>query len=233
MKRFFSEVCVAAGDGGFAVTLDERPIKTPAGLALLLPSKPLADLVAQEWRACGETIKPSDLPHTQLSNTAIDRTASDPGNVVDAICAYVETDLTCYRASRPESLKDMQSRHWDPPLAWVAEHLGLHLTTTTALMGHSQPEGSALMMPSLIADLDAFALTALHEMTTLTGSVVLTLNFAHAALSAQQAWQAATVDEHYQSKRWGEDAEAADALSKKQEQFLAAAAFWTSLKATV
>jgi chaperone required for assembly of F1-ATPase len=53
-----------------------------------------------------------------------------------------------------------------------------------------------------------FALAALHVMTTITGSVVLALAVAHARLSAQQAWAAAHLDEDFQMRAWGEDAEA-------------------------
>ena len=42
MKRFYKEVAVAPRDGGFAVLLDGRPVKTPAQNGLVLPIEALA-----------------------------------------------------------------------------------------------------------------------------------------------------------------------------------------------
>ena len=53
-----------------------------------------------------------------------------------------------------------------------------------------------------------FALAALHVMTTLTGSVLLALAVAHGALTLDEAWTAAHVDEDFEMRAWGEDAEA-------------------------
>jgi chaperone required for assembly of F1-ATPase len=45
-------------------------------------------------------------------------------------------------------------------------------------------------------------------MTTLMGSVLLSLAHVRGAISAEQAWAAAHVDEDWQISQWGEDAEA-------------------------
>jgi chaperone required for assembly of F1-ATPase len=59
-----------------------------------------------------------------------------------------------------------------------------------------------------VEGLDAFALAALHTITTLTGSAVLALATARGRLTAAEAWAAAHLDEDWQISRWGEDAEA-------------------------
>ena len=46
MKRFYKEVAVAPADGGFAVLLDGRPVKTPARNTLALPTEELAAAIA-------------------------------------------------------------------------------------------------------------------------------------------------------------------------------------------
>ena len=48
MKRFFKEVSVAPAKEGFAVLLDGRPIRTPAGKALTLPTETLASANVQD-----------------------------------------------------------------------------------------------------------------------------------------------------------------------------------------
>jgi chaperone required for assembly of F1-ATPase len=47
-------------------------------------------------------------------------------------------------------------------------------------------------------------------MTTLTGSALLALALSRGALSVEEAWSAAHVDEDWQIEQWGEDAEAAE-----------------------
>ena len=51
MKRFYKEVSVAPTEGGFAVLLDGRSVKTPARNTLVLPTQKLATAIAAEWRA--------------------------------------------------------------------------------------------------------------------------------------------------------------------------------------
>ena len=58
---------------------------------------------------------------------------------------------------------------------------------------------------------DAFGLTALHELVTLSGSLVLGLAVARGALAAEVAWDLSRIDESWQEEQWGCDAEAAAA----------------------
>ncbi|MCH7862497.1 MAG: ATPase, partial [Proteobacteria bacterium] len=54
MKRFWKDVTVENGQ----VALDGKPVRTPDRAPLALPSPALAEAVAEEWRAVGETIDP-------------------------------------------------------------------------------------------------------------------------------------------------------------------------------
>ena len=73
----------------------------------------------------------------------------------------------------------------------------------------AQPQAAKAAVARALAGYDAFALTALHVMTTLTGSALLALAHARGRLGVEEAWAAAHVDEDWQIGRWGEDAEAA------------------------
>ena len=55
---------------------------------------------------------------------------------------------------------------------------------------------------------DAFRLTAVHNMTTLTGSTLIAMMVAGDGLSGDEAWRAAHVDEDWQIEQWGSDSEA-------------------------
>ena len=50
-KRFYAQAGVNEAEGGFTVTLDGRPIKTPSGRIVTVPVREIADAVAAEWEA--------------------------------------------------------------------------------------------------------------------------------------------------------------------------------------
>src|SRR5262245_46322033 len=50
-QRFYKEVAVSEGEGGFGLALDGRPVRTPAQRPLVAPIASLADMLAEEWRA--------------------------------------------------------------------------------------------------------------------------------------------------------------------------------------
>ena len=65
--------------GGFAVALDARPLTTPAGTRLVVPTAALATAIAAEWDALDGAIRPERLPLTRAANSAIDRVARARG----------------------------------------------------------------------------------------------------------------------------------------------------------
>jgi ATP synthase F1 complex assembly factor 2 len=64
MKRFWDTVGIEKRGDSLIVTLDKRPLKTPSGNTLLLPSKKtlLASLIAAEWDHQVTLLKPHALP---------------------------------------------------------------------------------------------------------------------------------------------------------------------------
>jgi len=70
---------------------------------------------------------------------------------------------------------------------------------------------------SVAREAAALRLTGLHVMTTLTGSALLALAVAHGFRNAQAAWAAAHVDEDFQMRAWGQDAEA---MARRERRWL-------------
>ena len=50
-KRFYAHAGVVEAADGFAVTLDGKPIRTPAGRSLVAPTREISDAIAAEWEA--------------------------------------------------------------------------------------------------------------------------------------------------------------------------------------
>ena len=76
-----------------------------------MPSRKLAEAIAEEWLAQGEKVKPETLPLTRLANTAIDVVAKRRAAIVGDILKYAGTDLLCYRADHPPVLIQDRPRH--------------------------------------------------------------------------------------------------------------------------
>ena len=207
-KRFYAEVTAApAAGGGATILLDGRTARTPGRRELRLPTLPLARAVAGEWAAQDDRIDPARMPLTRLANTAIDGVADQAAEVAADVVKYASSDLVCYRAERPDGLVARQAELWDPVLAW-ARTLGADLGVAAGIIHREQPAASLDALAQAIGGLDPFRLTALHTMTTLTGSALLSLGVVHAAWTGEAAWRAAHIDEDWQIAEWGEDAEA-------------------------
>src|SRR5690242_6985753 len=71
-KRFYKEASVEEKDGLFHLTLDGRNAMTPGKQALAVPSRGLAEALAEEWAGQGAEIDPSTMPITRIVNSAID-----------------------------------------------------------------------------------------------------------------------------------------------------------------
>lgn len=230
-KRFYKEVSVAAADGGHAVLLDGRTVRTPARRPLAVPTRKLAELLAAEWDAQGEVINPPAMPLTRLVNTAIDGVALDQRAVFDDILRFAGSDLLCYRADSPEGLVQRQNDSWNPVLDWAAQSLGARFILVEGVIHQEQPpEAISAFSEGLRAFATPLGLTCLHTITALTGSALLALAIASGRLSAQDAWAAAHVDEDWQIEHWGTDEEAFQRRENRSREMQAAAAVLDALK---
>lgn len=231
MKRFWKEARLEPAPGGYALCLDRRPVRTPAGAACVLPTRPLAEAVAAEWDAQENEIDPLAMPLTRTANTAIDRVLPDPDRVAGDIAAYGGSDLVCYRAPHPEGLKRREAEAWDPLVDWAAAALGARLVLVEGVMHVAQPPASLARLDAAVRAHGPWELTALHELVTLSGSLVIGLAVSHGRMDPDPAWAASRVDEAWNIEEWGEDAEAAAAAERRRQDFVTAARVMALLRA--
>ncbi len=226
MKRFYKDATLRVREnGGHEILLDGRPVRTPLRAALILPTAALAEAVVAEWRAQGEEIVPADMPMLTLANTSIDRVRQERDHAVATIAAYGETDMVSYLADEPPDLVAAQAAHWTPLRAWLAETHGIELLATAGIMPLSQEPETLAAIRALVAAHDDMELTALHEFTTLSGSVLIALALSRGRIDVEAAWTAAEVDEEHQAKFWGRDEEAEDRRTRRRTAFRDAARF--------
>jgi chaperone required for assembly of F1-ATPase len=224
MKRFWKTARSERVEGGWLIRLDSRPVRTPARRLCVVPLAAMADGIAAEWNAQGDRVDPLSMPLTRAASTCLDRVMPDLDAVRRNVAGYGGTDLLCYRAPEPAELAARQARGWDPLLDWAAEALGARLVVGEGVMHIPQPAEAVARLGAEVDALDAWELTALSELTTLSGSLALALAVCHGRLDAAEAWRLSRIDEDWNIEEWGEDAEAARQATRRQAEFIAAAA---------
>ncbi|MCB1396041.1 MAG: ATPase [Rhodobacter sp.] len=227
-KRFWKAVEVTEVDGGYAVQLDGRSIKTPAKAALVLPTRALADLLAVEWAAQAEQINPATMPATRAANAAIDKVRGQFHEVAGLLTAYGETDLLCHRADAPAELVARQAAAWDPLLDWSGARFGVRWQVTTGVMPVVQPAETLERLGAHVASYTPFQLTAFHDLVAMPGSLVIGLAAAEGHAPIEALWQASRIDEDWQIEQWGLDDEAEALTVLRRQSFFDAARFFAA-----
>jgi chaperone required for assembly of F1-ATPase len=227
-KRFYAGAGVAEGKSGFSVTLDGRPIKTPSGQEVMAPARSIADAMAAEWNAQADTINPLTMPLTRFANSVVEGVVDKVDAVADDIAKYLGADLLFYRAGHPEALVAREAAYWDPILFWAADTMGAHFILAEGLVHVRQPD-SAVAAARAALPSDAWSISALHVVTTLTGSALLALALLRGVLDQDQVWAAAHVDEDWNIEKWGVDEEVAARRAARLVDFNAAACILKAL----
>jgi chaperone required for assembly of F1-ATPase len=207
MKRFYKDTTIDIGEGGYRVLLDGKAMRTPAKAVLVVPTRALGEAIAAEWREVPEKaeLKAAQLPLTRLAATGLDRVSTQRQRVIDDTAKYAASDLMCYRATNPVSLVERQHRIWQPLLDWAAERYGARLAVTEGTTFVSQPADAMARLGEAAAAHGDLALSALYNLTHISGSLVVALAVSERRLQPADAFAAAQLDELYQIERWGED----------------------------
>jgi chaperone required for assembly of F1-ATPase len=174
----------------------------------VLPTEALAAAIAEEWQVQGDKIEPHTMPLMQLAATAIDRLADDRVGLVAETAGYGSSDLVCYRVEEPPVLVRRQAEAWQPLVAWAAERYDVALNVTVGIVAVEQPPHALGTFRRVLEACDLYALTALAAMTGSAGSLVIALALAEGRLGADEAADAALLDELFQAEKWGSDPEA-------------------------
>lgn len=225
IRRFWTRADVAQEEGGFGVRLDDRPLRTPAKAPLLSPTRALAEAIAAEWNVDAAEIDPKEMGLTRYANSAIDRVAPHFEQIVDQVAAYGGSDLLCYRSAHPAPLVTREAAAWDPLLDWLDERYGVRLILVEGLVHAAQPAAMLLRLREAVATCDPFALSALHELTAISGSLGIGLAVVEGRLEAAEAFRISRVGEDWQAEQWGQDDLAIAAAEIKRVDFIEAARF--------
>ncbi|MBM3585504.1 MAG: ATPase [Alphaproteobacteria bacterium] len=208
MKRVYKDVGVAPVDGGVAVCLDGRSVRTPKRHELVVPTMALAEAIAEELRGQGVKVDPHTMPLMRLAATAIDIGGPERAAVVAQVAGYAATDLVCYRTEHPPELVERQAAAWQPLVDWAITALDARLVVTRGVVPVAQPEAAIGALGRAVEACEDWRLVALGSATKASGSLVIALALMAGRLDAEAAWVASQIDETFEIERWGEDAEA-------------------------
>ena len=225
-QRFWKIAKATPCEGGFTVLLDDRGVKTPAKASLTVPTLSMAEAIAAEWDAQVDVVDPASMPVTKGANAAIDKVSIQRAEVVAMLADYGDSDLLCYRAAGPDALIARQAEHWDPLLVWASDTLGAQLKVGEGVMHVAQEADALARLHAHVDAFDNFGLAAVHDLISISGSLILALAVTQDAITPEVAWAASRVDEHWQVEQWGEDDEATAFEVVKRDAFLDAVRFF-------
>jgi len=232
-KRFYKQVGLVEEDEGFSIQLDGRTVRSPAGTAMRLPVRALADAVAAEWDAQAEKIDPASMPLFSLAVTVIDRVTPQRAAICSELTAYGGNDCICYQDAGNAEEADLavrQAQGWGPWLDWARAALGADLVVATGIMPVTQPQDSLTALRRAVESHDDWELGMLYRATTLGGSLVLGLAMIRGEMNADAMFEAAFLDELWQTEKWGSDWEAEDRRNNIRAELAQAEIFLTLLR---
>ena len=218
MKRFYKDVGVGSDGGGWRVLLDGRAIKTVGGRPQVLPTRALAEALAEEWADQDEELDPARFILRDLADYAIDLVAEDRAGVIRSLVAFAGTDTLCYRAEPDEPLRERQEEIWEPYLHAAEQRWDVHFERIDGIMHRPQPAGTLARMDAVLAAESDHALAALNTLSSLAASLVIALAALADEADAEALWDAANLEEDWQASLWGKDAEA---LALRERRFAA------------
>nr|XP_058904879.1 ATP synthase mitochondrial F1 complex assembly factor 2 isoform X3 [Kogia breviceps] len=176
-KRFYQNVSITQGEGGFEINLDHRKLRTPQAKLFTVPSEALAVAVATEWDSQQDTIKTYTMHLTTLCNTSLDNpTQRDKDQLIRAAAKFLDTDTVWY---------------------------GVKIGSSTSIMGPSIPARTREVLVSHLASYNMWALQGIEFVVSQLKSLVLTLGLIDLHLTVEQAVLLSRLEEAFQIQKWG------------------------------
>ncbi|NQZ14426.1 MAG: ATP12 chaperone family protein [Alphaproteobacteria bacterium] len=219
MKKFYTMVSANKVDEGYAIQLDGKTVQTPLKQDLVAPTQALADAIVQEWSAQDEDVKPDTMPLSQILITAIDK-IRDRDAITDNMMKYLDTDLVCYWAKKPPELAAKQKEVWGRWVKWFDEHFEVPLYTTKKIEAMKQEEEAHKRVWNYIEALDDYYFTLLHILTSLTGSIVVSLAFCEEEITPEEVFNVVKLEELFKSEIYNEDVHGAAPNEEKDRENL-------------
>lgn len=205
IKRFWNAASAepVEGSSSWQVLLDSKPVRTPKGTLLELPSRAVAESVAGEWAAAGENLNPKEMPLTTIGCTTVDLIRPEVAACVERMIPYLVMDTVCFEDDH-EPMAELQQAEWGPLRRWFEERFDVTLGVVRGFGAPEHPEATLAAVEADLRTRDAWELCALEiAISTAKSLVVGTALLDRSDVTAAQALRWALLEEHFQIERWG------------------------------
>lgn len=209
IKRFYDVVSVSrVKSNQFGLLLDGKVVRTPLGNPLTFPSEGIGAAIATEWQLQKEFLTPNTMPMNTVLMTYLDVDSKmKREDKVSQISKFLQTDTLRFPCVKPESkLKTEQKRRWKKTEQFLASEFGIVM---------SKVKDGGFLIPSTIAAeigefnakvfdrYDLLNLTLLETAAKYLKSCSVGVALVEGAVSPQEAFEAAYVEELCQQEKWG------------------------------
>lgn len=133
--------------------------------------------------------------------------AKNRAEVIDRLVQFSMTDLLLFWGQEKD-LTERQTKIWGPILAWAEEKMKAKFVTTQGLDVPQENQTSGYRLKVFLESLSDKELTAFYAAALQMRSVLLAAALVRGKINAEEAFQAAFLDELWQAENWGSDEEA-------------------------
>ena len=224
MKKFWKTVEVSElTTNSYQILLDKKILKTPMQNDLIFTNYRISYETSLEWDINSDELDTDEMIFFGIFSTAIDRIVNDRVLYINEIMKFVDTDLICYKADKPDELVELQNKHWDPILLIIKNYIGEEIEVFTGIMPRTQNIQVHNKIKKLIHNFSNIELSILHRLTNIIGSIFISLCVIKGDILKEHICQLYFLDELWQAENWGVEEEAAkkrDKVSKELKKII-------------
>ncbi|CAI2351976.1 unnamed protein product [Caenorhabditis sp. 36 PRJEB53466] len=172
---------------------------------LKLNSYPLALAIAEEWSAQDEHLQLGQMRLTGLAFTAQDNPLEQsPDTITRKILDYVDGDTVLYFNTESSKLQRYQEEQWTPLIRNVNADLGTNVRPSESILDcNVASKADKEKIERWVRQHNFPALIGLQYATESVKSFVIAYNALRHHIEAEQAVDAATLEQRTQAETWG------------------------------
>ena len=209
MKKFWKTVKLKKNSSNsYEILLDENVLKTPMKKKLTIQNSKIAEEIYKEWNQDKNILDTDAMIFYGIISTSIDKIYNNRKFYIDNILDFIDTDLVCYRAEKPNDLVQWQSKNWDPILSKVESYINSKIEVSKGIIPIKQDKEVHQKVSKILSEISDLEIAVLHRITNITGSIFLSLCVIKNDKIKKNAFELSYLDELWQAKNWGYEEEA-------------------------
>lgn len=153
---------------------------------------------------------------TQLEQAAADVKKYRP-EIIDKLMKYTATDMLLFWGTDRELIAEQQ-KHWEPLIKWAEKEFDGKFNKTHGFDVNEENQESGYRLKAFLESLSDRELAAYYLAALNMRSVLLAAALVKKRITAEQAYQAAYLEQLFQENKWGKDEDAAAKLAERKKE---------------